>query len=474
MADASPDILVFLSDQHTARLMGIAGDSVVETPHLDALARDGIWFDSAQAACPLCVPSRCAFMTGRLPASTGVLTNGNVMPSDLPTFAHSAGGAGYETVLCGRMHFSGQDQRHGFTRRLVGDFTPCIPGRGGPDRADLGPYVMTPAAEWEKHFGGGDSPVLAYDRAVVEGACEELARDHDRPLLMVVGTYGPHHTFVAPEELYRKYLDRVEPPIGEEVLPQFSDEPSLTKEKGLSEEEVRQLRAAYYGMVELTDRHVGQVRAAWQERLRKRGRKGVFIYASDHGEQAGNRGLWGKMTFFADSVGIPMVIAGDGVSAVGAVSEPVSLIDLTATLCDLAGGRPLPQADGASLRPFWEGGERATRRVVADRWKGGRASRMIVTPEWKYWIDAGAEGREVLIDRRQDQAELHNVAVKHPDLCRDLRMQLMSGWDPEAIAREQQKRREAETLFAEWGTNSGVEEPDRWVIPESSWVLPVR
>lgn len=472
MSSPRPDILIFLSDQHTSRLMGCAGDSIVDTPNMDALANDGLRFSDANTACPLCVPARCAFMTGRLPAATGVFHNTNIMPSEVATFAHSCGAAGYDTVLCGRMHFTGQDQRHGFARRIMGDFTPCVHGRSGDQRADLGPYVGTPAGNWEKHFGGGDSPVLAYDRAVIEAACAELARAHDRPLLLVVGTYGPHHTFVAPEDLFGKYRDRVDPPLPLDAIDPFPGESAQTANKRLSEDDVRDLRAAYYGLIEQTDRHLGTVRAAWDEHLRRAGRTGVLSYVSDHGEMAGNRGMWGKTSFFADAVGIPMIVAGEGVARGAVCDAPVSLIDLTATICDLAGGPELPGADGRSLRPALAGGTLSERAVISEQWKG-RAGRMIVTSAWKYWWFAGDE-HEVLIDRRNDAPELRNVAGEHPDLCADLRERMSEDWDPAAIAVELARRAKEERLIAAWGANSGVEEPDRWVIPESSWALPKR
>ena len=306
-----PDILVFMSDQHTARLMSCAGDQIVETPHMDALAADGTRFSACVTSSPLCVPARCSFMTGRLPSSTGVFGNQNIMPSEVATVAHSCGAAGYDTVLCGRMHFSGQDQRHGFSRRIMGDFTPCIQGRGTSKRADLGPYVGTPAGDWAKLYGAGESPVLAYDRAVVAAAIEELQKPHDRPLLMVVGTYGPHHTFVAPPELFHKYYDRVDAPINpDDVAMHALDRRRICTDERVTPEAIRCLRAAYYGLIEHTDRLLGQVRTAWQQRSGQR--EQMFLYTSDHGEQAGNRGLWGKMSFFEDAVGIPLLIAGDG------------------------------------------------------------------------------------------------------------------------------------------------------------------
>src|SRR6188474_2327720 len=115
-----PNLLVIMADQHSPHVLGCAGDPVVRTPHLDALAARGVRFQNAYCAFPLCAPSRASFMTGQTPTALRVWSNGCTLASDIPTFAHSLGAAGYETVLCGRMHFNGPDQRHGFHQRLVG------------------------------------------------------------------------------------------------------------------------------------------------------------------------------------------------------------------------------------------------------------------------------------------------------------------------------------------------------------------
>lgn len=116
-------IIYLLSDQHNPMVMGTAGDPVVRTPNLDALYRKGTGFDACYCAAPLCVPSRSAILSGELPTRTGVFNNMQALPTCNATFPASMTNAGYETVLCGRMHFLGWDQWHGYERRLVGDIT---------------------------------------------------------------------------------------------------------------------------------------------------------------------------------------------------------------------------------------------------------------------------------------------------------------------------------------------------------------
>ena len=127
-----PNFLIILSDQHNPHNLGCYGDRIVRTPNLDRLAATGVRFDHTYCASPLCVPSRMTFLTSRHCSDIGVWTNNCYLPSDIPTFAHGLGSAGYETVLGGRMHFLGPDQRHGFEHRLAGAVLGPHPGGPGP------------------------------------------------------------------------------------------------------------------------------------------------------------------------------------------------------------------------------------------------------------------------------------------------------------------------------------------------------
>ena len=109
-----PNFLVIVSDQHHAGIMGCAGDGVVRTPNLDRIASRGVRFDQCYCASPCACPRAWPSMTGQYPSDTRAWCNEDVPGSDIPTFAHALSTGGYVTVLCGRMHFFGPDQRHGF------------------------------------------------------------------------------------------------------------------------------------------------------------------------------------------------------------------------------------------------------------------------------------------------------------------------------------------------------------------------
>ncbi|SDE20421.1 choline-sulfatase [Paenibacillus sp. UNCCL117] len=473
-----PDMLVFLSDQHHAGYAGFAGHPLVRTPHLDRLAQEGTVMSCAYTASPLCVPSRMAMLTGQLPEKTGVYTNEGTIGGDQATFLHGIAAEGYETVLCGRMHFLGEDQRHGFTRRIMGDLTPLFWGRYGRARSDLGPYVGTMANESLKIMGGGTSPVLEYDKAVIRAALDYLSQDHDKPQCIVVGTYGPHHTFVAPPDLYAYYKERIDIPAS--FAAEEEEHPLLGRMRpdGLTLDRLRKLRSAYLGMIETIDGQVGAVRAAWDRYLERRSRQGVFVYMSDHGEQAGEHGLIGKQTFYEGSAKIPVLFAGSGISAGHTVTEPVSILDLGPTLCELAGAQTPPRPDGRSLAPQLAGaaGE-AGRTVVSEMLfasQGGAvAGRMLRTGRWKYIAYASEEAQDQLFDLEADPQELRNLVRERPDIAGPFRESLADSWDAAGIIARFEAKREHHRLLARWGGAVDVAEPERWKVPVEAQALPV-
>ena len=424
------DILLYMSDQHSYRLQGYAGDAVVRTPNLDRIAAAGTAMANAMTACPLCVPARAAMISGQLPSNNGVLFNFGSLPSDQATFLHYLNAAGYDTVLCGRMHFVGPDQRHGYSQRIAGDRTPVFHnGVPAPRRIDGTPSRVTGYDEngAVRYIGAGDSPVLAYDRYVVERALTYLAADHDRPQFITVGTYGPHFPYVAPPELYDYYYDKVSL---DDVDDTFAGGAALAGKMQEADPQVaRAARAAYYGMVELQDRHIGAVYDAFQAYLRRTGREGVFIYVSDHGDMNATHGYYGKQVFYDPAVHIPFLVQGAGVAAGRVVESPVSLLDVGPTVCALA-GVAMPARDGKNLAPqLAEGAQDPDRMVVSELYTyltDGRTSlgRMVKWRNWKYFVYSGLEGDEHLYDLAADPAEEHNLAAERPDLAARLRAAL--------------------------------------------------
>ena len=108
------DICLFFSDQHAFLQQHYVGNGILRTPNLDRIASEGVAFMNNYTPYPLCVPARMSLMSGQLASKCGVMGNFSVLDSSRATFAHSLNSIGYETVLCGRMHFVGPDHKLSF------------------------------------------------------------------------------------------------------------------------------------------------------------------------------------------------------------------------------------------------------------------------------------------------------------------------------------------------------------------------
>jgi len=441
------NVLVIMADQHNASFMSARGGQV-ETPNLDALASRGIMFENAYGACPLCTPSRAGFMTCRYPHEVGAANFWHALDSNIPTFAHASAIAGYESTLVGRMHFYGLDQHHGFTKRLVGDIAPMAHlGRGW----DLGPFSNTAGSEPSaiRNSGAGQTTVMKYDETVTLAAIEELevysARRHEddaKPLMMVVGLYGPHAPYRAPRESFDRYAGNVTLPertsleASSDYVRHYYNSVGLGE---VTEDDERRALAAYCALVSEVDARVGRILEALDET--GLAENTIVVYTGDHGDHAGAHHLWWKHSFYEDSIRVPLIVAGPGVDVGRRVEEPVSLIDVGATAIDLADAPPVPEMTGESLRPFFTDPDaKRSQPVMADQdaspYRWIRTSRMVRDGRWKYiWYHDPEIGDE-LYDLDTDPGECRNLAgnANHREVRDRLHAKLFEdGWDPERI-----------------------------------------
>jgi len=467
-----PNLLILLSDQHHPKVLGGAGDEVVETPNLDALAREGVSFDHCYCGSPLCVPSRMSFMTSRHCSQIGVWSNNCILASDIPTFAHSLGAMGYETVLCGRMHFEGPDQMHGFERRIMEDFTRNLPGMPGVTLEGLpaGTGQTRNVVERATH---GRSSIHAYDEAVTEAACEFISgrRSGDRPWCMVVGYYLPHSPFICPKDLFDYYYDKVTmPPAPPQDAP--PDHPAVVAwrqqrklEEAVSEEQIRAARAAYYGMVTLLDRNAGKVLSTLNDS--QHADQTVRAYLSDHGEMAGEHGMWWKSNFYEGSVRVPMIWSWPGHwPADERRSQIVSLLDVGPTLAGLAGEPMRHPVSGNDLSPILQSGgqtqawDRPTFSEMTD-------ARMIRSGPWKLTAYHGYDNPQ-LFHLDQDPEEFYDLGADpaFAQVRQELLRQVHEGWNPQQTQEVLTRRHEDLETLVSWAGAVQPEQPFVWQAPE--------
>lgn len=301
--------------------------SVKCTPFLEQLTETSQYFEHAYCNNPLCVPSRMSFLSGMSSSQLGIYDNNVLLPSEVKTIAGKLSERGYRTVLVGRMHFKGDDQKHGFDERYVGDITTQW---WGQKRNDLGAFQGTMQVDGCLNaYGYGNSPVQEYDEAVCAKALALLQQKSEQPLFMVVGLYGPHFPYCVQKEYFDHYYGE-SLNVEDYAQPAWEEYTSMRMEADATT--LQNIRSAYYGLVEKMDGMLRQLHAA----VRAHYADSIFIYTSDHGDQMGKRGLFGKKTCYEESVKIPLIIEDPRQPAAVHTNE-VSLLNLHAYLCTLAG-----------------------------------------------------------------------------------------------------------------------------------------
>lgn len=287
-----PDLVVFLSDDHTWRDSSVYGSPDIRTPNMDRLAAAGMTFDRAYVASPSCAPSRAALLTGLWPAKNGAEANHSRPRADLKKLPAYLQELGYEVVSFGKVGHYRQTPEYGF---------------------DLA-----------KHFNYHE------DIAIPEAVKWLRERKSEKPLCLFVGSNWPHVPW--PEE-----TEGIDPATL--VLPPYHVDNPTT----------RAWRAKYVAAIAELDRELGLVYDTVREVL---GEDTFFLHTSDHGAQW----PFGKWTLYEDGVRTPLLVSWPGRIAANQRTEAmVSWIDILPTLLEAAGGTAPAEIDGRSFLPVLEG-----------------------------------------------------------------------------------------------------------------------
>ncbi len=422
-AVTQPNILFVMADQMAAAPLPCYGGAVVKAPHLQALADGGVVFDAAYCNSPICAPSRFSMLAGRLPTTIGAYDNASELPASVPTLAHALDSAGYLTILCGKMHFIGPDQLHGFAERLTTDIYPAD-FSWTPNWA-AGPRDKPSGISMNNVLQAGPcvrSLQIDYDDEVEHFATQrlfDLAREpaeSRKPFFLTVSFSHPHPPYTAGQEHWDRYRDdEIDEPAVALIPVELRDTQSRwlhvshdADRQPVSALQVRSARRAYYAMVSCVDDKVGRLLGT----LRECGFADdtVVVFTSDHGEMLGERGMFYKQCFFEMSARVPLIVHAPQRFASRRVASPVSLVDLLPTLIDLAGGDvgwPEP-LDGASLLPWLAGGDAPPRQVICEYTDMGVVApcRMVREGRYKYIYTHGHPAQ--LFDLVNDPHELHD------------------------------------------------------------------
>ncbi|HCH22843.1 MAG TPA: sulfatase [Oceanospirillaceae bacterium] len=335
------NLIIILSDEHQARAMGCVGHPFVKTPHLDKLAARSTLYSNAYTPSPICVPARAAFATGRYAHQISTWDNAMPYTGDPKGWGHALQDAGVRVESIGKLHYRKDDDPTGFDKLhlpmqvaggtgMVWASFRKLDERFSHGKRMLGDYI-----------GPGESPYTQYDTRITDLTVDWLqqAAEQEQPWCLYVGLVAPHFPLICPQEFYNLYPEgslpepKLHPTTGYQRHPWVELQNALMDSEANFTDEAERQRAfsAYYGLCSWLDSNVGEI----MQTLEATGLADntTVIYSSDHGDNVGARGLWGKSNMYEEAAAVPMLVARPGQTA-EVTTTPVSLVDIAATVLD--------------------------------------------------------------------------------------------------------------------------------------------
>lgn len=362
-----PNILWYCTDQQRFDTIGALGNPVVQTPVLDKLVESGVAFTHAYCQSPICTPSRASFMSGMYPSRVHNTRNGNAnYPGGAPLISRQIADQGYDCGMIGKFHLQSSGKRT----------EPRIPQDGyrywkfSHAPRDDWPRGEHDYADWVRERGGDLNKMRDSAERVpaefhqttwaTERAIEFIDDSRDGPWMLNINVYDPHPPFIPPAAYAARFSakDMPGPLFRDSDLEQqekLAGADFQTKAKHPDEIDAKDAQAKYYAMISLVDDQFGRL----LEHLDRTGQREntVIIFTSDHGETLGDHGLMFKgCRFYEGLVRVPLIFSAPSGFVRGTrIDQIVELLDMSATLLELAGTTPLDTHQGRSLLPYLQG-----------------------------------------------------------------------------------------------------------------------
>ncbi|MBM7069334.1 sulfatase-like hydrolase/transferase [Actibacterium sp. 188UL27-1] len=434
------NLLVLMSDEHQARAMGCAGHPFVQTPNLDALAARGLRFTNAYTPSPICVPARSSFATGCYVHQTRLWDNAMPYDGTIAGWGHVLQRQGVCVESIGKLHYRSAEDPAGFDREhlpmMVADGVGMVWAsiRNEDERLTDRPRMLG------DYIGPGHSTYTDYDAAVVERTVRWLAEAPDQDWCLFVGLVAPHFPLVVPQRYFDQYpvddlpQPKLHPATGYRQHPWIVRQNAImdTEAQFESPEERLRAMASYYGLVTWLDDNIGKILDALDHA--GLANDTTVVYTSDHGENLGARGLWGKSNMYEESAAVPLILSAPQCPT-GTCETPVSLIDLSQTIADTFGAALPPASPGRSLHAIAAEPADPDRIVFSEYHAAGAVSGafMLRKGRWKliHYVGFAPE----LFDLQNDPDErMDRAADPHcAAILADLMVALHRICDPEQV-----------------------------------------
>jgi len=373
-----PNILWICTDQQRFDTIHSLGNEYIRTPTVDGLVENGVTFTHAHCQSPICTPSRSSFMTGLYPSRLHNTRNGNGnFPSEAPALVSKLiADAGYDCGLIGKFHLLSSGKRS--EPRLDDGFSSWQFSHAPRDDWPAGEHDY---ADWVRAQGADLNAMRETEERVPAELhqttwaaqraiefIEKRSHGHDddeiaaQPWMLNINLYDPHPPFIPP----KAYADRYDPATM--PGPHYRDSDVETQAKLANadyQDKVRtpeghrahEAQARYYAMIELIDDQLARLLKALDASGQRENT--VIVFTSDHGEALGDHGLMYKgCRFYEGLVRVPLIFEAHSKWGLqtGLKSDAlVELLDLSATLLELAGVEQPPTHQGHSLLPIMRG-----------------------------------------------------------------------------------------------------------------------
>lgn len=460
ISEKKPNILIFMTDHQ--RWDMAPPYKRAYTPNLDKFSTNAVIFTEAYCPAPHCCPSRATFFTGLYPTEHGVWNNvevGNTLSrglyDNIRLWSDDLRDAGYRLFFTGKWHVSAEETPadRGWEmiypiyryKRQEGYRTPPDPYewdkyykqadvcKGDETRNEA--QIIREGYPMYTQYGMHENPFN--DGTVVESAVKAILEREDsgEPWCHYVGTLGPHDPYYVPQKFLEMY-DINDIKLPENFYDAMQDKPSIyrrTKDRysQLTEMEHRKSILHYLAFCTYEDYLFGKLLTA----LEQRGvlDNTIIVYISDHGDYAGEHGLWAKgLPCFRSAYHIPLLIQwpkhgfGEGKK----ISHFVSLADMAPTLLEMAEIKADREFSGYSLVPLMLGCEPDNwRNEIYTQTNGNELygiQRSVMTKEWKY-VYNGFDYDE-LYHIKEDPEEMNNL-INDPQYSGVVRDMCIKMWN---------------------------------------------
>ncbi len=484
-----PNILWLVTDEHRWDAVRAYGRHAwLRTPHLDALAGNGVMFTEAYCQSPLCVASRLSMLTGRYPHHTGVYSFENSHPDTsfaVPMFTELLHREGYAVASFGKEHHHrcvSKAQPYDPTGKWYNlhlafpdkDYMPRRPQnieeanpsellKGRDREAEL--HILRRYLTEKKLIIGGTNPMppdQTLTSHLTDTAIDYLGKDapRDRPLFLRLSIIAPHTPHLPPRPFDALYdpASIPLPEVTDQELRSFGRQTQTAlanlRVHGMTAAEIGHMRASYYGLASYVDDQLGRTIAAFKAFCGNR--PWLIVFNPDHGCKLGEHGMHEKFTFYDESVRVPLIVASSDTRFPRGTrcDRFAELVDLAPTFLGAAGIALPAQYEGLDLADTAAGRARERTETVSEKKTYGRRA-MLRTHEWSFEMQVSPEpvtGRPLkpdemkwpatatldhldvsLFDRRADPCEVRNLGSDQArrELCEELRRRLVARLFPE-------------------------------------------